>query len=113
MRSVFLLALAARALTAQQTPGTSLLTDAQLKSILAARIDTAEKSVGMVVGIVSPQGRRIVSYGKARKGDTAPPDGNTVFEIGGVTKVFTSLLLTDMVRHREVKLDDPAAKLLP
>ena len=39
--------------------------------------------------------------------------GNTVFEIGSVTKVFTSLLLADMVQRDEVALADPVAQYLP
>jgi serine-type D-Ala-D-Ala carboxypeptidase/endopeptidase len=40
-------------------------------------------------------------------------DGDTIFEIGSISKVFTSLLLADMVNRKEVTLDDPAAKYLP
>jgi D-alanyl-D-alanine-carboxypeptidase/D-alanyl-D-alanine-endopeptidase len=40
-------------------------------------------------------------------------DGNTVFEIGSITKVFTASLLADMAARGEVKLDDPVAKYLP
>ena len=43
----------------------------------------------------------------------APVTGDTVFEIGSVTKVFTALLLADMARRGEVKLTDPVAKYLP
>lgn len=47
----------------------------------------------------------------------APPpialDGNTVFEIGSITKVFTASVLADMVAKGEVRLDDPVAKFLP
>ena len=42
-----------------------------------------------------------------------PLNGDTVFEMGSVTKVFTSLLLADMVQKGEVSLDDPVAKYLP
>ena len=42
-----------------------------------------------------------------------PLDGDTVFEIGSITKVFTALLLTEMVTRGEVALDDPASKYLP
>src|SRR5205085_8424519 len=37
----------------------------------------------------------------------------TIFEIGSATKVFTSLLLADMVQRGQVALDDPVAKYLP
>ena len=40
-------------------------------------------------------------------------DGDTVFEIGSITKVFTALLLQDMVERGEMKLDDPVQKYLP
>jgi CubicO group peptidase (beta-lactamase class C family) len=36
-----------------------------------------------------------------------------MFELGSITKVFTSLLLADMVDRGEVRLDDPVAMYLP
>ena len=42
-----------------------------------------------------------------------PFDGESVFEIGSMTKVFTGILLADMVRRGEVELADPVADLLP
>jgi serine-type D-Ala-D-Ala carboxypeptidase/endopeptidase len=65
------------------------------------------------VGITDSTGRRTISYGKFDKGDSKAVDGNTIFEIGSVTKVFTSLLLADMVQRGEVALTDPVAKYLP
>ncbi|HSN26121.1 MAG TPA: serine hydrolase domain-containing protein [Kofleriaceae bacterium] len=41
------------------------------------------------------------------------PDGRTLFELGAVTKVYTSLLFADSVQRREVGLDQPVAELLP
>ncbi|NLE57435.1 MAG: beta-lactamase family protein, partial [Planctomycetes bacterium] len=41
------------------------------------------------------------------------PDRDTIFEIGSVTKVFTGLLLADMVERRELALDDAIDKFLP
>jgi D-alanyl-D-alanine-carboxypeptidase/D-alanyl-D-alanine-endopeptidase len=40
-------------------------------------------------------------------------NGDTLFEIGSITKVFTRLLLHDMVARGEMNLDDPAQKYLP
>jgi CubicO group peptidase (beta-lactamase class C family) len=58
-------------------------------------------------------GRRVVAYGNLANGDPRTLDGDTIFEIGSISKVFTSLLLAEMVNRKEVALDDPAAKYLP
>ncbi|MEA2416980.1 MAG: hypothetical protein QOI58_3637 [Thermoanaerobaculia bacterium] len=90
----------------------AVLSDADIRAILADRIDVQHQSVGIVVGVIDPTGRRVVAYGKTAK-DGKPVDANTVFEIGSVTKVFTSLLLADMVQRGEVALTDPVSKYLP
>ena len=84
-----------------------------IRAILQRRIDVEKQSVGIAIGIIDSQGQRIVTYGSLRKQKAALPDGNTVFEIGSVSKVFTALLLADMVQRGEVKLDDPVKKYLP
>lgn len=96
---------------AAQAPATP--TDSAIRAILARRIDEQHLGKGIVVGIIEPAGRRIVTYGSAGAGGPATLDGNTVFEIGSISKVFTSLLLADMVRRGEVALTDPVATFLP
>jgi CubicO group peptidase (beta-lactamase class C family) len=66
--------------------------DAEIRTILVDRIDVQKQSVGIVVGVIEPAGRRVVSYGHRAKNDARPLDGDTVYEIGSITKVFTSLL---------------------
>jgi CubicO group peptidase (beta-lactamase class C family) len=68
---------------------------------------------GMVIGIVDQGGSRVFGAGKLDDGTDREVTGDTVFEIGSVTKVFTSLLVLEMDRRGEVKLDDPVAKYLP
>ena len=87
--------------------------DAEIRNVLAQRIDEFHQSVGIVVGMIGPNGRKVVSYGALEKGDPRLLNGDTVFEIGSVTKVFTSLLLSDMVQRGEVALTDPVSKYLP
>jgi CubicO group peptidase (beta-lactamase class C family) len=87
--------------------------DAEIRKILADRIGGENNGTGIVVGIVDANGRRIVSYGSLAKNDNRKLDGETVFEIGSMTKVFTSLVLMDMVRRGEVMLTDPISKYLP
>jgi D-alanyl-D-alanine-carboxypeptidase/D-alanyl-D-alanine-endopeptidase len=88
-------------------------TDTEILAVLQRRIDQEHRTVGIVAGLITPDGRRLVSYGTFEKGGARRVDGDTLFEIGSVTKVFTSLLLADMVRRGEVTLDDPVAKYLP
>src|SRR6185436_12100956 len=87
--------------------------DDEFRKILVQRIDEAKQSVGIVVGVIEPKGRRIVSYGALAKDDKRPLNGDTIFEIGSISKVFTSLLMSDMVERKEVALTDPIAKYLP
>ena len=89
-------------------PGTD-----EIREILVKRVDQQKQAAGIVVGVIEPNGRRVVVYGNLAKGDPRPVDGDTIFEIGSISKVFTSLLLADMVNRKEVTLDDPAAKYLP
>jgi serine-type D-Ala-D-Ala carboxypeptidase/endopeptidase len=85
----------------------------EIRSTLVNRVDLGKKAVGIVVGTIDEKGRTVIGYGKLAKDRGQEPDGDTVFEIGSITKVFTSLILADMVERGEVKLDDPVAKFLP
>ena len=97
----------------QPVPMPATPSDAEIRQILIDRIDVQHQSVGIVVGLIGPKGQRVVAYGHPSKADPRPVDGDTIFEIGSVTKVFTSLLLSDMVQRGEVALNDPVAKYLP
>lgn len=94
-------------------PNVTMPSDTEIRDVLARRIDRMRRSVGIVVGIVDAHARRVIAYGRLNQGDDRPLDGGTLFQIGSVTKVFTSLLLADMVQRGEVKLDDPVARYLP
>ena len=116
-RAIVMMVLTAGVLAAgaktQSIQQSSIPNDADIRNILAERIDTMHRSVGIVVGVIDPQGRHIITYGHMDNGDSRPLDGDALFEIGSVTKVFTSLLLSDMVQRGEVALSDPVAKYLP
>ena len=105
--------LPAAKILAQSVSDSFVPRDAEIRNILIERIDTDKQSVGIVVGVIEPRGRRVIAYGALRKGDRHPLDGDTIFEIGSVTKIVTSLVLTDMVQRGEVALADPIAKYLP
>lgn len=54
------------------------------------------------VGVINAKGE-VTTFGPA----------GTVYEIGSITKVFTAVLLADMVERGEVALTDPVGKFLP
>jgi len=71
----------------------------------------AELVSGLVVGLYDIGKTEIYGFGAGPHGE--PPDGATLFELGPVTKVYTSLLFADAIQRREVALDTPVAALLP
>lgn len=95
---------------AQDSP---IPSDAEIHKILADRVGAENQGIGIVVGVIEPKGQRVIAYGSLAKDDSRPLNGDTVFEIGSVTKVFTSLVLMDMARKGEVAVTDPVAKYLP
>jgi serine-type D-Ala-D-Ala carboxypeptidase/endopeptidase len=87
--------------------------DAEIRKILADRVGAENLGIGMVAGVIDGKGRRVVAYGSLAKNDKRPLNGDTIFEIGSMTKVFTSLVLMDMVQKGEVAVTDPISKYLP
>lgn len=81
--------------------------------LLENRIDVERQSIGMAVGVVEPEGSRVISYGTLGVGNDTEVDGDTLFEVGSIAKIFTTLLLADAVERGEVTLDQPVAGLLP
>lgn len=71
------------------------------------------EGIGMTVGILYGDEQLILGYGSVRSGASQAPDGNTIYEIGSMTKVFTALLLAELSIEGRGALSDPAAKFLP
>src|SRR5688500_3866085 len=86
--------------------------DSTIRRLLQDRIASG-RNVGIAVGVIDRHGRRVVSAGSGGPGGPETVDGNTLFEIGSITKVFTAILLVDLVRNGVVRLDQPVAELLP
>src|SRR5687767_10213874 len=93
-------------LSGQAWPNADSVT-ATLKDRVATK-----RTVGIVVATLE-KGRPARYYVAGTSGSSVPLDSNTVFEIGSVTKVFTTALLSEMVQRGDVRIDDPIAKFLP
>lgn len=83
----------------------------ELKKTIQEKVDDGTHQ-SLFVGIINNDGTEKYYYGNTAKGEN-PIDDNTIFEIGSISKVFTSLILADMVIHDEVNLDDSIDKFLP
>ena len=85
MRGLFAPALL---LMATSTPGTERI-PADVREHVAQRVDSG-RSVGLVVGVLDAKGVEYFARGQCWA-DGPAVDENTIFEIGSITKVFTSL----------------------
>lgn len=65
----------------------------------------------LVFGVVDGDRSEVVAFGSLDNGKT--PDGDTVYEIGSVTKTFTGVLLSRAVLAGRLTLETPVALLLP
>ncbi|UCD30349.1 MAG: serine hydrolase [Planctomycetota bacterium] len=74
----------------------------KIKSILKQRLDQDQGSAA--VGIITRSGMNTFYHGNA--------NGDSIFELCSVTKVFTATLLADMTVRNELQLHDPVNKLL-
>ena len=72
-----------------------------------------KKSVGMAIGVIEGGRTQVFGFGRTVLGGEKTPDGKSLYEIGSVTKVFTSLALADMAEEGLVRLDDPVQRYLP
>ena len=72
----------------------------------------AHRHRGLVVAAVRGGGRAVHGTGSTG-GAGAAPDGDTLFQIGSVTKVFTTLALAATVARGDLVLDAPVDGLLP
>lgn len=58
---------------------------------------TATRSVGLVVMVVTDQGTQTFGFGARNTGGATPPDGDTFFHIGSISKTFTGLMLAAQI----------------
>ncbi len=69
--------------------------------------------IGLSAAVVDGPSLRLAGAGRRAATAPTPPDADTLFEFGSITKTFTGLLLADMVLRRELALDAPVQDVLP
>ncbi len=84
-------------------PGLQAVMNRDLRQALTTGDFAPGTGAGMAVGVWKHGERRIFTYGAAKS--------DSVFEIGSITKTFTSLLLARLAEEGEVHLDEPVRDL--
>lgn len=68
--------------------------------------------VGFSIGVIKNGIVYRYNFGNFQRGGKIPPTDQTIYEIGSVTKTFTSLLLAKAVIEKKVKFNDDIRKYL-
>lgn len=80
---------------------------------LAADYVGSRKHVRLTVGIYQRGRRHVAGFGSESVPDATVDDGQWLYEIGSITKVFTGILLAQMELDGNVRLEDPLRKYVP
>ena len=84
-----------------------------LKNLIRTLVDN-DTNAALVIGLVDSKGTQFYGYGKTSNITNAPlVNENTIFDIGSITKTFTTTLLADMANEGILNLEDPIENYLP
>lgn len=92
------------------------MTNTHLKSPIddiVGSLFTLRRNTGLIVGVIMRGHRSIYNYGTLGESSRQAPQGNTLFGIGSITKIFTTALLSVMVTDGFLNLDDSVCELMP
>lgn len=88
----------------------------RLRDLIESRVRSYmghSDSVGLAVGVICAGHPSTFFFGRTSTLSDRIPDERTLFEIGSITKVFTTLLLAEMASKGRASLDDPIRAYLP
>ena len=71
----------------------------EIKDRINGFVDTNRTNAAAVIGIVDPNGTQFYCIGKLSKANNSNVNENTIFAIGSITKVFTTILLARMEKY--------------
>jgi CubicO group peptidase (beta-lactamase class C family) len=74
---------------------------------------TQGNSLGMVVAAVTPTNATVMAFGRPALSARSQTRGDTLFEIGSITKTFTATALAREIERGAMRLDEPVQELLP
>lgn len=87
--------------------------DADALDAWARKQIASGESAAIVIARIDDGESRVEGHGRRSPGNPSPPDGDTRFQIGSISKVFTNLLLAERVALGAVRYDQTIGGLLP
>lgn len=81
--------------------------------VIRERVDEYGQAVGIVAGIIRGINRYVYAYGTLNRGTIRRVSGMTVFEIGQLSSLYTTAMLSLLVQRGDVELTDPVSAYLP
>ncbi len=96
-----------------QTALASTPTDTQFVEKTVQKFMNQTHTPGVAVALVRDGKAKVYVFGKANIEKNMPVTPNTIFEVGSVTKLFTSILLADDVLQHRLKLTDNVTQTMP
>lgn len=110
LAALALAALIATPVLAQEAP---VVSDETIAQILADRIDRDGQGVGIAAAVIENGTPRFFNHGTLAKDGDTPVSETTLFEAGSLAKLFTNLLVAQLVLEGKMALDAPVSDYLP
>ena len=98
----------------EETTGTDVeLEEDPILRVLRERVDEHGQAVGIVAGIIRGINRYVYAHGTLNRGTIRRVSSMTVFEIGQLSSLYTTAMLSLLVQRGDVNLTDPVSSYLP
>ena len=68
---------------------------------------------GLIIAVVRGEDSFVAGFGETAPGNKAEPDGQSIFRLGSVSKVFATDVLAKLVAQGHVGLTDPLSRYAP
>ncbi len=95
------------------SPGAEEEEEDPVRRVLRERVDEYGQTVGIVAGIIRGINRYPYAYGTLNRGTIRRASAMTVFEIGQLSSLYTTSMLSLMVQRSDVNLTDRVSDYLP
>lgn len=95
-----------------ETPAVSPQESDAIQKMLQSYVKKGD-AVGNIIGLISPAGKSIIAAGHISEDSRIQPDGDTFFEVGSISKIFTLVLFEDEVERGRMGVNDPIIQYFP